>query len=229
MNPRVPPGMGMAIARAMDMVPTNRFPTMMDFRNAISSQRVAPAQTINLQSGPVMQATVPVASTGAYVSQEPLPPGAQYAVPVKKKPKTGLIIGIAGGVVAIIAVICIALYSIGAAANKSATATSEALAVQRTRTERADQKLQEEKATEAAQVEMTQAAQAVMTEAAATASFFFISSIATDASISPLVQAASHALLQIRPHTAGNGFSFFISSSASSGYFLLITPADAKI
>lgn len=170
-NPRVPPGMGMAIARAMDMVPTNRFPTMLDFRNAISSQRVTPAQTVNLQSGPVMQATVPVASTGVYVSQEPLPPGAQYAVPVKKKPKTGLIIGITGGVVAIIAVVCIALYSIGAAANKSATATSEALAVQRTRTERADQKLQEKKATEAAQLEMTQAAQAVMTEAAATVSF----------------------------------------------------------
>ncbi len=169
-NPRVPPGMGMAISRAMDMVPTNRFPTMMDFRNAISSQRVSPAQTVNLQPGPVMQATIPVASSGTYISQEPLPPGAQYAVPVKKKPKTGLILGIAGGLVAIVAIICIALYSIGSAANKSATATSEALAVQRTRTERADQKLEEEKATEAAQVEMTQAAQVVMTEAAATVS-----------------------------------------------------------
>ena len=34
-------------------------------------------------------------------------------------------------------------------------------------------------------------------------------------SMSPRVHASSHALLQMRPQTAGNGFSFFISSRAS--------------
>jgi hypothetical protein len=171
----------------MDMVPTNRFVTMADFRNALSGQRVSPAQTINLQSGPIPQATVPVSNSGTYISQEPLPPGVQYAAPAQKKKKTGLIIGIAGGLVAIVAIICIALYSIGAAANKSATATSEALAVQRTRTERAEQKLEEEKATEAAQVEMTRAADSVMTQAAATAQAVFAMTATSESMGSPML------------------------------------------
>lgn len=186
-NPRVPPGMGMAISRAMDMVPTNRFPTMMDFRNAISSQRISPVQTVNLQSSPVPQATVPVSGMGTYVSSEPLPPGPLYAAPVKKKKKTGLIIGIAGGLVAIVAVVCIALYSIGAAANKNATATSEALALQRTRTERAEQKMEEEQSTQAAELEMTQAAETVMTQAAATADAVIAMTVTSESMGAPML------------------------------------------
>ena len=153
----------------------------------MNNQRVSPAQTINLQSGPVPQATVPVGSSGMYYSQEPLPPGAQYAAPVQKKKKTGLIIGIAGGVVAIVAIVCIALYSIGSAANKSATATSEALAVQRTRTERAVQKEEEQKGTEAAQVEMTRAAESVITQAAGTAQAVFAMTVTSESMGSPML------------------------------------------
>ena len=43
----------------------------------------------------------------------------------------------------------------------------------------------------------------------------FTSSMATASSTSPRVQAASQRLLQMRPHTAGNGFSFLMSASAS--------------
>lgn len=41
------------------------------------------------------------------------------------------------------------------------------------------------------------------------------SSIATASSTLPRVHSASQRLLHMRPQTAGNGFSFFISSSAS--------------
>ena len=44
---------------------------------------------------------------------------------------------------------------------------------------------------------------------------FLISSIATASSILPLVQAASHLLLQTLPQIAGKGLSFLIKAKAS--------------
>ena len=44
---------------------------------------------------------------------------------------------------------------------------------------------------------------------------FFTSSMATAWSMVPRVQASSHRRLHTRPHTAGKGFSFLMSSSAS--------------
>ena len=44
---------------------------------------------------------------------------------------------------------------------------------------------------------------------------FFTSSMATASSTVPRVQASSQRLLQTRPHTAGKGFSFLMSASAS--------------
>ena len=45
---------------------------------------------------------------------------------------------------------------------------------------------------------------------------FLTASIAIASSIVPRVHASSQRLLQIRPQTAGNGFCFLISASASS-------------
>ena len=44
---------------------------------------------------------------------------------------------------------------------------------------------------------------------------FLMSSMAIGSSMLPRVQASSQRLLQMRPQTAGNGFSFLMSSSAS--------------
>ena len=55
----------------------------------------------------------------------------------------------------------------------------------------------------------------VSAESSLSAMNFLMSSMAMGSSISPRVQASSQALLQMRPQTAGNGFSLFMSSSAS--------------
>jgi hypothetical protein len=44
---------------------------------------------------------------------------------------------------------------------------------------------------------------------------FFTSSMAMASSTVPRVQASSQRRLQMRPQTAGNGFSFLMSASAS--------------
>ena len=44
---------------------------------------------------------------------------------------------------------------------------------------------------------------------------FLMSSMAIGSSMLPRVQASSQRLLQMRPQTAGNGFSYLMSSSAS--------------
>lgn len=162
-NPLVPPAMGMTIAHAMEMVPGNRFPTMMDFKMALSGQRGAPAQPAYIQAGNVPQPTMRAVDAPSYPRQDRMPPAPAYA-PVKKKGKAGLIIGITGGVLALGAlVVCIALYSIGTAANNASTATAEALAAKKTKTARA---VRETQAYESTQTEA--AVYAEYTQAAAT-------------------------------------------------------------
>lgn len=159
-NPRVPPFLGMAIARAMDMIPGNRFQSMMEFKAALTGgQRVSPVQPSYVQPGLTTQPLSPAMGAPTYPREEPLPPQAVYA-PVKKKSKTGMIIGIVGGVIALGAIaVCIALYSLGSAVNKASTATAEALAVEQTAQVRAATKTAKYEATQAAEVmQMTQTA-----------------------------------------------------------------------
>jgi serine/threonine-protein kinase len=159
-NPRVPPFMGMAIAHAMEMVPANRFQSMMEFKAALTGgQRVSPVQSAYIQPGMATQSVSPVAGVPTYPREDLLPPQVPYA-PVKKKPKTGMIIGIVGGVIALAVIaVCIALYSIGNAVNKSSTATAEALAIEQTAQVRAATKTAKYEATQAAEMmQMTETA-----------------------------------------------------------------------
>ncbi len=135
-NPRVPAAMGMVIAHAMEMVPDNRFRTMQEFKSALSGQRAQPYQPAYVQPGLATQPAMPAVGAPSYPRQEPIPPSYAYT-PEKKKSKVGLILGIVGGVLVLgAAIVCIALYGIGATANKASTATAEVVAERKTKTAR---------------------------------------------------------------------------------------------
>lgn len=122
-NPQVPVPLSQTVARAMAMIPDQRFQSMADFKTALTGQ--GPVSTPKQF---VQPSTIPMAASPAVAGTvESIPPESMVLPKPKKKSSIGWIIGgVAGGLALIAGVICIILYAVGAASLGSATDTPKA-------------------------------------------------------------------------------------------------------